>query len=75
MSRTDRLTERMEARELDSLLVTDLVNVCYLSGYTGTNGACVVTRPPGYRMDLRGARWTRTCSSRGAAPRSRSWTS
>ena len=43
MSRTDRLIELMEARELDSLLVTDLVNVCYLSGFTGTNGACVVT--------------------------------
>ena len=31
-------------RELDSLLVTDLVNVRYLTGFTGTNGACVVTR-------------------------------
>ena len=30
-------------RELDSLLVTNLVNVRYLTGFTGTNGACVVT--------------------------------
>jgi Xaa-Pro aminopeptidase len=30
-------------RELDSLMVTNLVNVRYLTGFTGTNGACVVT--------------------------------
>ena len=44
MTRTDRLVELLEARELDSLLVTDLLNVRYLAGFTGTNGACVVTR-------------------------------
>ena len=44
MSRTDRLVELLEARDLDSLLVTDLSNVRYLTGFTGTNGACVVTR-------------------------------
>ena len=44
MTRTDRLVELLEARELDSLLVTDLLNVRYLTGFTGTNGACVVTR-------------------------------
>jgi Xaa-Pro aminopeptidase len=42
-SRTDRLTGLLAERELDSLLVTDLVNVRYLTGFTGTNGACVVT--------------------------------
>ena len=42
-ARTDRLVERLRGRELDSLLVTDLVNVRYLTGFTGTNGACVVT--------------------------------
>jgi Xaa-Pro aminopeptidase len=36
--------ELLDARELDSLLVTDLLNVRYLTGFTGTNGACVVTR-------------------------------
>jgi Xaa-Pro aminopeptidase len=41
-ARADRLVERLRERELDSLLVTDLVNVRYLSGFTGTNGLCVV---------------------------------
>jgi len=44
VSRTDRLVELLEARELDCLLVTDLLNVRYLTGFTGSNGACVVTR-------------------------------
>jgi Xaa-Pro aminopeptidase len=43
VSRTDRLVELLQARELDSLLVTDLLNVRYLTGFTGTNGACIVT--------------------------------
>ena len=43
MSRTDRLVELLQARELDSLLVTDLLNVRYLTGFTGTNGAAIVT--------------------------------
>ena len=42
-ARADRLAELLRERELDSLLVTDLVNVRYLTGFTGTNGACVVT--------------------------------
>ena len=44
MTRTDRLVELLEARDLDSLLITDLVNVRYLTGFTGSSGACVVTR-------------------------------
>jgi len=43
MSRIDRLVELLGARALDSLLVTDLVNVRYLTGFTGTNGAAIVT--------------------------------
>jgi Xaa-Pro aminopeptidase len=43
VSRTDRLVELLQARDLDSLLVTDLFNLRYLTGFTGTNGACVVT--------------------------------
>jgi Xaa-Pro aminopeptidase len=43
MSRTDRVVELLQARDLDSLLVTDLFNVRYLTGFTGTNGACIVT--------------------------------
>ena len=44
MSRADRVVAVLEERELDCLLVTNLVNVRYLTGFTGTNGACVVTR-------------------------------
>ena len=43
-SAADRLAEVLERRELDSLLVSDLVNVRWLTGFTGTNGAAVVTR-------------------------------
>ena len=43
MSRADSLAELMRRRELDSLLVTNLVNVRWLCGFTGTNGACVVS--------------------------------
>ena len=43
MTRADRLAALIGDRELDSLLVTDLVNVRYLTGFTGTNAACVVT--------------------------------
>jgi Xaa-Pro aminopeptidase len=39
--RGDRLAELVTERELDSLLVTHLVNVRYLSGFGGTNGACI----------------------------------
>lgn len=47
-SRADRLAERLESatREgspVDSYLVTDLTNVEYLTGFTGTNGACLVS--------------------------------
>ena len=44
MSRTDRLLELMGERGLDSLLLTNLPGVRYLTGFTGTNGACVLTR-------------------------------
>jgi Xaa-Pro aminopeptidase len=44
VSRADRLVELLEERSLDSLLVTGLVNVRYLTGFTGTNGACLVSR-------------------------------
>ena len=42
-ARADRLVERLAERELDALLVTNLVNVRYLSGFTGTNAICLVT--------------------------------
>jgi len=40
-TRGDRLAELLPERELDCFLVTDLVNVGYLTGFGGTNGACV----------------------------------
>ena len=39
--RGDRLAELVAARDLDLLLVTHLVNVRYLTGFEGTNGACL----------------------------------
>ena len=42
MSRADRVAARLAERELDLLLVTDLVNLRYLTGFTGTNGIAVV---------------------------------
>ena len=41
-ARADRLVDLLRERELDSLVVTNLVNVRYLTGFTGTNGACIV---------------------------------
>lgn len=42
MSRADRLIDPIAERELDQLFVSDLTNVRYLSGFTGTNGACLI---------------------------------
>ena len=44
MTRADRLVELIAERELDQLFVSDLMNVRYLAGFTGTNGACLVGR-------------------------------
>jgi Xaa-Pro aminopeptidase len=49
-ARADRLAERLRERELDSLLVSNLVNVRWLTGFTGTNGACIIT--PAERLFL-----------------------
>jgi Xaa-Pro aminopeptidase len=40
--RPTRLTQLLTAAELDALLVTGLVNVRYLTGYTGSNGLALV---------------------------------
>jgi len=42
-TRADRLADVMRERELDCLLLTQMVNVRYLTGFTGTNGACIIT--------------------------------
>jgi Xaa-Pro aminopeptidase len=41
--RGDRLQRLVAERELDALIVTDLVDVRWLTGFSGTNGACVLT--------------------------------
>ena len=42
MDRPDRLAAALAERELDALLVTNLVNVRWLTGFTGSNGLAVV---------------------------------
>ncbi len=54
--RGERLEARLAERELDRLLVTDLTNVRYLTGFTGTNGACVCGS--GIRLFLTDFRYT-----------------
>lgn len=54
--RGDRLERLLAEGELDRLLVTDLTNVRYLTGFTGTNGACVCG--PGLRLFLTDFRYT-----------------
>jgi Xaa-Pro aminopeptidase len=44
--RIERLAAGLAEHEVDAILVTDLTNVRYLTGYTGSNGAIVV-RPEG----------------------------
>ncbi|WP_046318748.1 aminopeptidase P family protein [Mycobacterium sp. UM_Kg1] len=41
-SRRARLSAAIEALDLDAMLVTDLINVRYLSGFTGSAGALLV---------------------------------
>ncbi|HZV75719.1 MAG TPA: Xaa-Pro peptidase family protein [Conexibacter sp.] len=41
-TRADRLVALLDEREVDALLVTNLVNVRYLTGYTGSNGVALV---------------------------------
>jgi Xaa-Pro aminopeptidase len=40
--RADRLTERLAGAGVDAVLITELVNVRYLTGYTGSNGLAVI---------------------------------
>jgi Xaa-Pro aminopeptidase len=60
-ARADRLVERLRERELDALLVTNLVNVRYLSGFTGTNGLCLVT--PDQRLFVTDFRYVERAAS------------
>jgi Xaa-Pro aminopeptidase len=47
VDRGDRVSGRLEERGLDLLLITDLTNIRYLTGFTGTNGLALVG--PGVR--------------------------
>jgi Xaa-Pro aminopeptidase len=60
-ARTDRLVDLLDERQLDCLLVTNLVNVRYLTGFTGTNGACIVSRDE--RLFLTDFRYVEQASS------------
>jgi Xaa-Pro aminopeptidase len=42
VSRADAVAARLAERELDLLLVTDRVNVRYLTGFTGSNGLAIL---------------------------------
>jgi Xaa-Pro aminopeptidase len=46
-TRADRVEARLAERDAGLLLVTDLVNLRYLTGFTGTNGMCLIG--PGVR--------------------------
>jgi len=54
--RGDKLEVALAERGLDRLLVTDLTNVRYLTGFTGTNGAVICG--PGVRLFLTDFRYT-----------------
>jgi Xaa-Pro aminopeptidase len=54
--RGDKLEAVLGERGLDRMLVTDLLNVRYLTGFTGTNGAVVCG--PGLRVFLTDFRYT-----------------
>ena len=41
-TRADRVLAELAARSLDALLVTDLTNVRWLTGFTGSNGLALV---------------------------------
>jgi Xaa-Pro aminopeptidase len=59
--RGDRLEALLAERQLDRLLVTDLTNVRYLTGFTGTNGAVVCG--PGLRLFFTDFRYTERAAS------------
>jgi Xaa-Pro aminopeptidase len=42
LTRAERVEAIVRERELDALLVTNLVNIRYLTGYTGSNAVCLI---------------------------------
>jgi Xaa-Pro aminopeptidase len=59
--RADRLVERIVEKGLDLMVVTNLVNVRYLSGYTGSNGIALVG--PDLRVFLTDFRYVEQAAS------------
>jgi Xaa-Pro aminopeptidase len=60
-ARAERLAALVAEKELDRLLVTNLVNVRYLTGFAGTNGACLCG--PEDRLFLTDFRYTERAAS------------
>lgn len=58
--RSQRLAERVSGRGLDCLLVTDLIDLRYLTGFTGTNGLALVG--PGLRLFMTDFRYVERAS-------------
>jgi Xaa-Pro aminopeptidase len=44
-ARLARIQQRLEAEGIDALLVTNMINLRYLTGFTGTNAYLLVARP------------------------------
>ena len=61
MTRAERLAKLVTEKELDQLFVSDLVNVRYLTGFSGTNGACLVS--PDERIFFTDFRYTERAKS------------
>jgi Xaa-Pro aminopeptidase len=60
-SRADRVGGRLSDAGVDALLVTGLVNLRYLTGFTGSNGICVIGS--GMRRFLTDFRYTERAAS------------
>jgi Xaa-Pro aminopeptidase len=61
VERADRLAKLVAEQGLERLLVTNLVNVRYLTGFSGTNGACICG--PGDRAFLTDFRYIERAAS------------
>jgi len=61
VERADRLAKLVSEQGLERLLVTNLVNVRYLTGFSGTNGACLCG--PGDRAFLTDFRYIERAAS------------
>lgn len=56
--RRERLRARLEEQGLDALLVTRLVNIRYLTGFTGSAGTLLITADGGADLFVSDARYT-----------------